>query len=48
MVFVKLERQSAPFNAAGQRAGMYFYVLRTGGTVETRKMVVVVTQNVCF
>lgn len=33
--------QSLPFDAAGLRAGMYFYVLRTGSAVEMRKMVVV-------
>ncbi len=32
---------SVPFDATGLAAGMYFYVLRTGGAVETRKMMVV-------
>lgn len=31
---------SVPFDATGLQSGMYFYVLRTGSTVETRKMLV--------
>jgi hypothetical protein len=32
---------SVPFDATGLASGMYFYVLRSGSTVETRKMLVV-------
>ncbi len=38
---------SIPFDASGLASGMYFYVLRTGSAVQTRKMLVV-NQNIGF
>jgi pectate lyase len=32
---------SIPFNSSGLVSGMYFYVIRTGMTVETRNMLVI-------